>query len=91
MSAGKTNVSDLREIVRRIRASESDRSAVGELGPSRNTGGKCRDWAQEQGCLEAEPLPDLRQIAFISSRRSYSCRCGGETSPRSAGRPGSIT
>jgi transposase len=49
---------DLREIIRRLRAGESDRAIHQALGVHRDTVRKYRQWAETQGLLRGE-LPDL--------------------------------
>jgi transposase len=54
---------DIREILRQIRAGQSDRAIHRALGIHRETVKKYRQWAQEQGLLEGElpPVEDLHQ------------------------------
>lgn len=57
MTARRTGVSDLREMIRRFKVGESDRRVARDLGVSRNTVKKYRAWAQQQGFLDAPVLP----------------------------------
>ena len=49
---------DIQEIIRRVRAGESDRAIHQALGVHRDTVRKYREWASREGLLEGE-LPDL--------------------------------
>jgi hypothetical protein len=57
MAGRRTSGLDVREMVRRFRLDEKDRRAARELGLSRNTVAKYRQWAQGQGSLEGPELP----------------------------------
>lgn len=52
---------DIREIIRRIRAGQSDRAIHHDLGVHRSTVHKYRQWATTQRLLEGE-LPDLEAL-----------------------------
>jgi len=60
MSRG-TDTVDIREILRRIQAGQSDRAIQRDTGIDRKTVKRYREWAQEQGLLE-EPLPELEVL-----------------------------
>ena len=52
---------DIREIIRRVRAGQSNADIHRELGVNRRTVSKYRTWAEEQGLLEGE-LPELGEL-----------------------------
>jgi transposase len=53
----------LQDLIYRLRAGESGRRIAADLGISRATVRKYRDWAQQQGYLEAgTPLPELSSM-----------------------------
>jgi transposase len=52
---------DIHEIIRRIRAGQSDRAIQADLGVHRLTVKRYRQWATEQNLLEGE-LPDLEKL-----------------------------
>jgi len=52
---------DIQEIVRRLRAGQSDRAIHQDLGLHRDTVRKYRQWAEEQGLLEGE-MPGLETL-----------------------------
>jgi transposase len=54
----------LRDVIYRLRARESDRQIARDLHLSRSTVRKYREWADEQGFLDADqPLPDQATLA----------------------------
>lgn len=57
MAGRRTNVLDIREMVRRFRLHEKDRRVAREMGLSRNTVAKYRQWARGQGFLDGPDLP----------------------------------
>ncbi len=62
MSGRRLNVLDIREIVRRLRAGESERAIAAALSVSRKTVKKYRRWAVQEGLLQGE-LPTLEALA----------------------------
>jgi len=64
MAGRRCEVTDIRELLRRIRAGDADRRIARELGLGRNTVGRYRRWAREQGLL-AEALPDPAHLAAL--------------------------
>lgn len=52
---------DIREIIRRVRAGQSDAGIHRDLGVDRRTVRKYREWAEEQGLLNGE-LPELGRL-----------------------------
>jgi transposase len=61
---------DVREILRQIRAGESDRAIGRNLSINRATVKKYREWAQGEGLLE-DDLPPIEEVqARLSARRS---------------------
>ena len=64
MAGRRSPVTDIRELIRRMRLGEPDRRIARDLGVSRNTVARYRQWATEQGLLEVvAPLPDLGTLA----------------------------
>lgn len=57
----RTNVLDLREMIRHFKAGESIRTTAKALGLNRETAGNYRTWLAEQGWLDGE-LPDAAEI-----------------------------
>ena len=56
----RLNVDRIRDLIYRLRASESERRISRDTGIARRTVHKYRQWANEQGYLDlARPLPDL--------------------------------
>ena len=54
----------LRDLIHRVRAGESDRRITQDLGISRTTVRKYRQWAQDQGYLQpGSPFPDDATLA----------------------------
>jgi len=64
MAGQRCKVTDIRELLRRLRAGDSDRRIARELTLSRNTVAKYRHWAREQGLLEGA-LPEAAQLATV--------------------------
>src|SRR5262245_36020175 len=58
MAGRRSPVTDVRELVRRLRMGEPDRRIARDLGMSRNTVGRYRAWAESRGLLTGE-LPPL--------------------------------
>jgi transposase len=58
---------DIHEIIRRVRAGQSDRAIQADLGVHRVTVKRYRQWATEQNLLEGE-LPDLEQLQELLDR-----------------------
>lgn len=56
MSGRRSNVLDIREILRRVRLGESDRAISAGMKISRKTAKKYREWAEEMGLTQG-PLP----------------------------------
>jgi transposase len=54
---------DIREIVRRLRAGESERAIQRDMGIHRKTVKRYREWAEAEGLLEGE-LPDLPTLQW---------------------------
>ena len=52
---------DIREILRRLRKGQSDRSVARATNTNRKTVGRYREWAEEQGLLKG-PLPSLSDL-----------------------------
>lgn len=52
---------DIREILRRVQAGQSDRAIARETGIHRKTVARYRVWAEEQGLLDS-PLPSLGEL-----------------------------
>ena len=69
MPGRRIGVLDVRELVRRIRLGEKERRVARDLGVSRNTVSKYRNWAKEEGFLSAEELPGpeifAKRLEFI--------------------------
>lgn len=62
MAGRRTEVLDIRELIRRYRLGESDRGIARDTGIDRKTVGSWRDWAEGQGFVEAGGflrIPDL--------------------------------
>ena len=58
MAGRRTDVLDIREMVRRMRLGEPDRRIARDLGVSRNTVAQYRAWAAHEGFLVAGELPE---------------------------------
>lgn len=52
---------DVRELLRRVRAGETDRAVARELGVARKTVARYREFAREEGLLEG-PLPEAAEL-----------------------------
>jgi len=61
MSGRRTDTMDIRELLLRIRAGESDRAIQDETGVDRRTVKKYREWAVAQALLEGE-LPPVEEL-----------------------------
>jgi transposase len=56
----------LRDLIHRVRSGESDRRIARDLGVSRTTVRKYREWADAQGYLESgTPMPDDASLAMV--------------------------
>ncbi len=64
MAERRSPVTDVRELVRRLRMGEPDRRIARDLGVSPNTVGRYRGWAQQRGLLAGE-LPPLEALAEL--------------------------
>jgi len=62
MAGRRSPVTDVRELVRRLRMGEPDRRIARDLGVSRNTVARHRAWAQHHELLARE-LPPLETVA----------------------------
>ena len=67
MSGRRTNVLDVREIVRRLRAGESDRATAKALSVGRHTVKKYREWADKAGLLQGDLPPTDKIHALLQS------------------------
>ncbi len=54
---------DIREIVRRLRAEQSERQIAKEMKINRRTVKEYRVWAEAEGLMTAEELPDHKELA----------------------------
>jgi transposase len=61
MPGKRKETMDTREILRRLRAGESNRAVARAMGIDRKTVGRYRAWAAKQGLLEG-PLPSLGEL-----------------------------
>ena len=64
MAGRRCEVTDVRELLRRLRLGEPGRRIARALAVSRNTGAQYRRWAAAQGLLEGE-LPDAATLAAL--------------------------
>ena len=64
MAGRRCKVTDIREVLRRLRLGEPERRIARELDLSRNTVAGYRRWAQTHGLLMGE-LPDAAQLAAL--------------------------
>ena len=64
MAGRRCKVTDIREVLRRLRLGEPERRIARELDLSRNTVAGYRRWAQAQGLLTGA-LPDAAQLAAL--------------------------
>ena len=62
MAGRRCEVTDVRELLRRLRMGDADRRIARELGLGRNTVARYRRWARDQGLLTGE-LPDAATLA----------------------------
>jgi transposase len=69
MAGRRKDVLDIREIVRRFGLGERDRRIARDMGTSRNTIAKYREWAAREGFLEAElPAPGVIEERLKAAR-----------------------
>lgn len=81
MAGRRTNVLDVREIVRRLKLAQSEREIAGELGTSRKTIQKYRKIADEEGWLGQAELPSVGQIELkLADRKPNTLGFGPESS-----------
>jgi len=64
MAGRRCEVTDVREVLRRLRLGEPERRIAQELGLSRNTVASYRRWAERHGLLTGE-LPDAATLAAV--------------------------
>lgn len=64
MAGRRSLVTDIREILRRLQLGEPDRRIARDLGVGRNTVARYRQWAKDQGLLEAR-LPEPATLAAL--------------------------
>ncbi len=64
MAGRRCEVTDIREVLRRLRAGDGDRRIARELGLGRNTVARYRRWARDQGLLQGD-LPDPARLATL--------------------------
>jgi len=57
MAGRRKDVLDIREVIRRLKLGEGDRRIARDLGSSRNTVAKYREWAGREELLESPELP----------------------------------
>jgi transposase len=76
MSSRRISDLNLREILHRLRAKESDRRIARELEISRNTVKKYREWAEAQGFLSSSDLPDVETVKARRDAVSPLKACG---------------
>ena len=62
MAGRRCEVTDVRELLRRLRVGDADRRIARDLGLGRNTVARYRSWARGQGLLTGE-LPDAATLA----------------------------
>ena len=67
MSGRRTQVLDIREVLRQVRLGASDRSIVKAMHVSRKTVKKYREWAREQGLLQGELPPTDQLLALLQA------------------------
>jgi transposase len=65
MAGRRCKVTDIREVLRRLRLGEPERRIARELDLSRNTVAGYRRWAQTHGLLLTGELPDAAQLAAL--------------------------
>ena len=64
MPGRRTDTMDIREIIRRLRAGESERQIAAAMGVNRKTAGRYHRWAQEHGLLSGV-LPPLEELQTL--------------------------
>ena len=64
MAGRRSPVTDIRELLRRLQLGEPDRRIARDLGLSRNTVARYREWAKDQGLLQAV-LPEPAVLATL--------------------------
>ena len=64
MPGRRTDTMDIREIIRRLRAGESERQIAKAMGVNRKTAGRYHRWAQEHGLLTGA-LPPLEALQAL--------------------------
>ena len=64
MAGRRSPVTDIRELLRRLQLGEPDRRIARDLGFSRNTVARYREWAKDQGLLQAA-LPEPAVLATL--------------------------
>ena len=64
MAGRRSPVTDIRELIRRMQWGEPDRRIARDLGVSRNTVARYRQWAKDQGLLQAA-LPEPAALAAL--------------------------
>src|SRR5512134_294833 len=64
MAGRRSPVTDIRELLRRLQLGEPDRRIARDLGLSRNTVARYRQWAKDQGLLQAA-LPEPAVLATL--------------------------
>src|SRR5712692_3864467 len=64
MAGRRSPVTDIRELLRRLQLGEPDRRIARDLGLSRNTVARYRQWAKDQGLLQAD-LPEPAVLAAL--------------------------
>lgn len=65
MSGRRTDVLDLRELIRHLQAGESDRQTAEALHLTRKTVGKYRAWARQHDLLKKSALPTPEELARL--------------------------
>ena len=72
MAGRRSPVTDIRDLVRRLQLGEPDRRIARDLGVSRNTVARYREWAKEHGVLHG-PLPDPATLALMLRPAPTAC------------------
>lgn len=80
MAGRRTDVLDIREIIRRFRLEQGDRAIARETGIDRKTVAIWRDWAEGQGFLVGDAMPDEAAIA----ERMKATEAQADTGPESS-------
>ena len=79
---------DILEILRLVRAGESDRTIAQVLGHNRRSVTKYRRWAEAEGLLDGPPRVQFRPAIDTTRRRGAGAGLrSGRADPRSARRP----